>query len=204
VIKEHSKSVISCPVHPSQDYVATISSDGMWAMTDLAVGETAFTSSAGATTQCAAFHPDGLLVGLGCSDGIVRIWDFFQDAAAADLSIGKKGVSVTSLSFSNNGYYLAATGAEKVFLFDLRKQKVFNTFDLAASATSCCFDNSGFYLAAGDEKGAITTYYAKSKPFKKLATIHEQADAITGLKFGPNASCLAAASLDRTLTVYSI
>lgn len=68
---------------------------------------------------CAAFHPDGLILGTG-AESLVRIWDVKSQANVASFE-GHSGV-VSCLSFSENGYYLATGSSDTtVKIWDLRK-----------------------------------------------------------------------------------
>lgn len=60
--------------------------------------------------------------------------------------------AVTSISFSENGYYLATSGADGVKLWDLRKLLNFKDLSAGEAVASVAFDHSGLFLAsAGSE-----------------------------------------------------
>lgn len=70
--------------------------------------------------SCGEFHPDGLILGSGTTDGLLRIWDV-RTMQNVHVLEGHTA-AVSCLSFSENGY-LAASGSEdgSVRLWDLRK-----------------------------------------------------------------------------------
>lgn len=127
-------------------YAISASSDGTWSFLDVARNSTLCTvsspslSSSGISSNgngylSAQFHPDGIMIGCGTHSGIVRIWDVREqanvgncDSGASDTELGvssRAGANgVSSLSFSENGYILAA-GYENGYarLWDLRKLK---------------------------------------------------------------------------------
>jgi pre-mRNA-processing factor 19 len=65
---------------------------------------------------------------------------------------------VRSLSFSENGYYLATSAEDGVKVWDLRKLKAFKSIEAAAPAAlplPVRFDFSGLYLAVGGEQPQV-------------------------------------------------
>lgn len=104
---------------------------------------------------------------------------------------------VTSLSFSENGYYLA-TGSEDatVRLWDLRKLSNFHTIKMDAPVKSVKFDFSGSYLGAA--AGNVVNVY-QNKTWTEIVKFAEQRDIVTDIGFGNDASYVATVSMDRHL-----
>lgn len=75
---------------------------------------------------CAQCHPDGLLVGTGDDTGAVHVWEMKGQTIAKTLRAadGSHTQSVKSVSFSENGYYMATAAADTIKVWDLRKLKV--------------------------------------------------------------------------------
>ena len=114
--------------------MASASSDGSWAFLDLLRGVPLVTKhsrdshgdldSAAPSYTCSRFHPDGLLLANGASDGSVRIWDIREQKSAANCSEQAGGGAVLAVSFSENGYLFAAGGeGGSTHIWDLRKLK---------------------------------------------------------------------------------
>jgi pre-mRNA-processing factor 19 len=138
--------VASIAVHPTGHYIASAQSDGSWALLDVRGGDgdagdraviyRVASPEPSSAYLCNAFHPDGLIVGCGTNNGIVKIWDARDKSnvgncqatttmASSDLCTS----AVNSLSYSENGYLLAAGYASgMVRLWDLRKLKCTKEF----------------------------------------------------------------------------
>ena len=146
-------SIVSLSVHPINQYVCYAGSNGDWAIGDIDSSRTISHfghEEGGHGYTCTRFHPDGLLVGAGCTDNKVRIWDLKSQKMAAAFEGHDK--FVTSLSFSENGYYMAS-GSEDgtVKIWDLRKLKDLHTIEVGAKVNDVKFDFSGQYLASGSD-----------------------------------------------------
>ena len=93
------------------------------------------------------FHPDGLLLGMGTTAAAgagVLVWDLKTQKSVATMQ-GHKG-SVTSLCFSENGFYMStasADHAEGVKIWDLRKLQNVHTIDLGPLTSQAPRERSG-------------------------------------------------------------
>ena len=101
----------------------------------------------------------------------IFIFLFFQQKNVADFE--SHSGSISALSFSENGYYLATAADDNcVRLWDLRKLKNFKTLNLdeGYEVRDLCFDNSGTYLAvAGTD---VRVYQCKQWQDLKIFNDH--------------------------------
>jgi len=153
----------------------------------------------GVRYTCSGLHPDGLILGVGTTDGSLKVWDLKTQALASTLK-GHEG-SVTHLSFSENGYHFASSSSTgEVICWDLRKQKQIATInkpsdDDTIGAVSCVeFDTSGKYLAYVGEEGARITII---KEWGTTASFDYKGG--TSLAWGPNANWVVTSSMDRAI-----
>jgi len=148
-----------------------------------------------------SFHPDGMILGAGTADSIVRIFDVKAQKNVANFK-GHSG-KVSALCFSENGYYLAS-GDDRgcVKLWDLRKLQNFHTINPKSTSdgVNCLeFDSSGSYLGVSGSDAAVYT----SKQWELVQSWTDHSKDVTAIKFSEGANWFATASKDRSLKIFS-
>ena len=173
----------------------SIGGDGAWAFMDVGAAECLSVQRDGAEYTCGGFHPDGLILGTGAADSSVKIWDVKTSKVAAKVE-GHVG-AVTSMSFSENGYYLATCAQDGVKLWDLRKLKNFKSVE-AAGVKCVRFDLSGHYLAVGGADACVHNVKAEWEVVKRWEASKAPVNA---LEFAADAKALYAGCGDHNLRV---
>ncbi|XP_068665081.1 pre-mRNA-processing factor 19-like isoform X2 [Aristolochia californica] len=211
VLKDHTAEVQAVSIHATHNYFVTASLDNTWCFYDLSsalclaqVAEDEASTNKGYTS--AAFHPDGLILGTGTTEAVVRIWDVKSQSNVAQFD-GHQG-PVTSISFSENGYFLATVAQDGVKLWDLRKLKNFRPFskDEEAQTYAAEFDHSGSYLATVGsdirvyQTAGVRQDWNLTKRFEDLSGTGK----VSSVKFGRDAKYLAVGSMDRNLRIYGL
>ncbi|ANB11738.1 E3 ubiquitin-protein ligase PRP19 [Sugiyamaella lignohabitans] len=168
-----NQPLISIASFPAGQLVVTADKNGTWYVVDLESGTELSSISNGSPVTSLAVHPDGELVAVGSADGNIRIHkvtdeDFSEPAAVFPTgSDDSPAGSVTSLSFSENGYWLAASSSSlvgQVQIWNLRKLSLLTTVPfetLNSEILSIKFDPSGQYLAAASSEGIEVAAYNK-------------------------------------------
>lgn len=205
----HKGEITGLAVHPSGSYVSAASTDSTWSMYDLNEGKkiidyTAVPGIEGsfAYTSFSA-HPDGVLHGGGTKDGSIRVWDARQSSSLA-ATLSSHSSEVTSLSFSENGYYLA-TGSSSdptISIFDLRELAVLKSWTLPAENTvnEVRFDPSAQFLSVA---GTDLRVY-QNKSWEELVKFEDNAGLLTGARFGKLGSEIVLSGMDRALRVLGV
>ncbi|KAI9028350.1 WD40-repeat-containing domain protein [Phycomyces nitens] len=201
-ISAHTADVSALAIHPSKDYFVSAGMDNKWAFYDFENGKT-FIEAVDTETEAGYtaldFHPDGMILGAGTGDSVVRIWDVKSQTVAA--SFGGHTGKISALAFSENGYILATASEDNlVKIWDLRKLANTKTFTLdeGYKVQSLSFDSYGQYLAVGGTDVRIL----KAKDGSSIATFTDNTAEITGLKWAPAADSILAAGLDRTVRYF--
>lgn len=199
-LDHHTADVVGVTMQASGDYAVSASADGSWAFLDVATASVlrhVKDNSVGAMS-CVSLHPDGLILGTGTMDNVIRIWDVTSQQNVATCE-GHTG-AVNDVCFSENGYYMASASADgSVKLWDLRRLKNFRNLDADGPVHSVHFDYSGSYLAAAGQD--IRVYATKS--WDGLTTLAAHTSDVTSVRFGAAASFLVSTSLDRSMKFYN-
>ncbi|KAI0762725.1 nuclear matrix protein NMP200 [Fomes fomentarius] len=175
-IRTHKGELTGLAVHPSSLLFALSSADRTWSLHELnnftqvyrsPEHEEPFTSL--------AIHPDGTLV---------AVFDIRTGALAASLTPAGAGpFTVNTLSFSENGYHLAAPDSlSSVAVWDLRKPKVAKSIALGDSfkVNKVVYDYSANFLGiAGNEGLRIVAH----KSWEELARFEEGGE-VSDVVFG--------------------
>ncbi|PVU93429.1 hypothetical protein BB561_003283 [Smittium simulii] len=219
--KYHKSAISGLASHPSHSFIVSSSIDGAWHMCDISVGSSVFSGKLDDDLPAVScqVHPDGLILGTGSSDGKLLIWDLKSQSQLMtfDINLPSNEISgsVSSISFSENGYYLAASNNDIVQIVDLRKKAAIHTIQLSVPGASSeneweswasssvvkdlKFDKSGSFLAITGEN----TRVYKSKSWSELLEVTDNNMEVTGFDWLDNcASGFATCSMDRSLRFY--
>jgi len=203
-VLKHKNDVVGLTIHPSGAYVVTASADATWAFYDVQTGALKRSvpppdTDAGYTRV--AFHPDGLILGTGTSDSVVRIFDV--RAQRNEFSFRGHTGSVTGLSFSENGFYLSTADQNAVVkVWDLRKLEKVHSLDVGSgSCHNVSFDGSGLYAAVAAARD-VRILSVSRKQCEVIHTLTGHTGDVTDAKFAPDAAFVVSTSMDRTVRVY--
>ena len=130
-----------------------------------------------------------------------------KNTAKPAVSIHMDG-PVTSLSFSENGYFLACGDQNSVKLLDLRKPEASmiahqEKLEDGETLSQVRFDVSGTYLAVATSSG-VTTRHAKS--WKHLATFDNERSGksgVSGAVFASDSTFVVSCGLNGEVAVSS-
>ncbi|KAA8899762.1 WD40-repeat-containing domain protein [Sphaerosporella brunnea] len=157
----HAGDVVAIAVHPAKSIVASAGADKSWVLCDIEARKSVVQVYDPSKFTAAQFHPDGYLFGLG-TDSQIKIFDVRSATIAG--SLGPVAAPVSSLSFSENGYWLAVAllGQSIAEIWDLRKQAVTKSLDIGSRVDHVTWDYTGQFLAASGPSGISVQHYAKA------------------------------------------
>ncbi|KAG8088651.1 hypothetical protein GUJ93_ZPchr0010g9326 [Zizania palustris] len=209
-LNDHNAEVEAVTVHATQKYFVTASKDNTWGFYDISTGSCL--SQVGEASglegyTSASFHPDGLILGTGTTEAIVKIWDVKTQTNVAKFE-GHVG-PVMAMSFSENGYFLATAALDGVKLWDLRKLRNFRTispYDPDTPTNSVEFDFSGSYLAVAGSDTRVYQVANVKLEWNHVKTLPDLSGTgkVTNVKFGADAKYIAVGSMDRNLRIFGL
>ena len=158
-IRSHKGELTGLVVHPSNSLFALASADKTYSMYDFKTFNQIFRSApADEAFSSIAVHPDGTLFALGTPNSTIHIFDVRTGAIAASLTPPDAvPFTVNTLSFSENGYHLAAPSSQStVAIWDLRKEKAAGTISLGDDfkVNKVLYDYSAQFLGVAGSQGA--------------------------------------------------
>ncbi|CAH0015733.1 unnamed protein product [Clonostachys rhizophaga] len=203
---EHAGPVAAVSVHPSGAILASVGGDKsivFYELETLKRVSRAFTNSA--LTAC-AFHPDGHLLAAGTATGTVRLYMTKTLEQAAEFEL-ESGVPVQALTFSENGFWLAAAAKRQstVKIFDLRKEGAAATakvLETGGDVESLSWDYTGQFLATGGPSGVTVQQYLKSS--KAWSEPFRSSVPAIGVRWGEQGRKLVVLTNDNALTVFGV
>jgi len=201
-------AVSSISVHPTQSFVLASSNDSLSFVSLSSQSIIASTGSSDLLTT-SAIHPDGMLFAAGvttASDVQVRIYDIKSLEVVATFTHEQngEGTKVSSIDFSENGYYVASSVSNSLTakIWDLRKLTCAKEIDVSSEVegangvSKVSFDEFGTAIAVG-VGASVCTYSVK--PFKHLVTVKTGVSAdINSLKWSLNGSHVYISSYNPT------
>jgi len=211
VVRCHNKDVTSISCHPAGDHYITASLDKSFALHDLKVARTVVHAKSSDSKfgefTAMKIHPDGMIVCGGTKSGECSGWDILTQKSVA-LNIPTCEGPVTSLNFSENGYYMIVANqvgeGGVVKLWDLRKTACLQTLEFDDIPTCSRFDDAGKYL--GICAGNIVSVYnfPTSKTLGEVVKLQGHEKSVQSMAFLPNAESVVSVSLDRMVKIWGL
>ena len=209
----HSGSATAIALHPSGDILASVGSDGTYALYDLenlrpltqvpgGASKSSIswsrTSLTSAEYTCAQFHPDGHILAAGGTDGNIKIFDVKSGTEAATFEVGSP---LQKIVFSENGIWFAAVvqGSTAVSIWDIRKSAEITSIETSGLVESIDWDYSGQFLASAGPSGITVSQYIKST--KEWTEPLKTATPAKSVAWGLSAQNLLTASEDGVINV---
>ncbi|OAA67824.1 cell cycle control protein [Niveomyces insectorum RCEF 264] len=203
-LKEHAGTVTGLAIHPSGRILVSVGSDKTIAFYDLEGLVRVSRAQSNASLTTCAFHPDGHLLAVGTETGEVQVYMTKTGEQATSFTLGGP---VQAISFSENGYWIAAAakGQTTVTIFDLRKEgdaATAKVLDIGNAVTSISWDYSAQFLATAGPSGLTVQQYAKGP--KSWSQTLSRATPAVSVSWGPQAKHLLSVSSEGLFSLFGL
>merc|ERR1712217_464396 len=173
---QHYTEVISAQLHPCGSYIVSVCKDKKWNIWDVTKGNLITTAEETNSFKYTAadFHPDGLLLGVGTEDHLIKLFDYqaaSKEVACFSVPHSKVKGDIKDIAFNENGYTMASASADGLRIWDLRKLDCVKHIGLPKHLQRIKFDQTGKYLASGSRAlciYAVKQDYSILREFKAL------------------------------------
>jgi len=151
-----------------------------------------------------AWSPQGDLVALGMTSGVVLVWSVEENEVVATFE--SHSSSVTSITWSPDGIRLASTSTNganaDVRIWNLESGESEAGFGgNYGGILSIDWSSDGRFLACGLGNGSVLVYDAQA--FKEVTTLKAQAGSVNSVVWSPDNSQLAAGTEDGSVVIWS-
>ncbi|KAH7303295.1 cell cycle control protein [Stachybotrys elegans] len=203
-LSEHAGPATALSIHPGGELLASVGADKSVVFYELSSMKRVSRAFAESSLTTCAFHPDGHLFAAGTVSGDIKLW---MTTSLEQAAVFKLGAPVQALTFSENGFWLAATakGQTSVTIFDLRKEgdaATAKVLETGGSVHSLAWDYSGQFLATGGASGLTVQQYTKSS--KKWSEPFRNSTPAVSVKWGPSGKKLVAANGEGVVSVFGV
>jgi pre-mRNA-processing factor 19 len=168
------------------DTVIVGSDDCSWSLHDIKYGQILEVIQTEAPVTAIEFHPDGLVLGVGLSNGLLDLYDIRTLEKASTLEPPIQ-TPLLALKFSNKGFHMAAAWHNTCRVYSMHKGNTYVDVKLPYEITSIAFDYYGHYLALSSSQ-EIQIYYFRDY----TAALLTLAEPATSICFGTNSANLIA------------
>lgn len=203
-LTEHSGPATGLSIHPGGDILGSVGADKaviFYSLSEMKRVSRAYTDAS--LTTC-AFHPDGHIFAAGTTSGVVKL---FMTKTLENVATFPLGSPVQALTFSENGFWLAATakGQTTVTIFDLRKEgdaAVAKVLETGGAVQSVSWDYTGQFLATGGGSGVTVQQYTKSS--KKWSEPFRNSTPAVAVRWGAEGKKLITANGEGVVSVFGV
>ncbi|KAK5994391.1 Complexed with cdc5 protein 8 [Cladobotryum mycophilum] len=203
-LSEHAGPATGLSLHPCGDLLASVGTDKSIVFYDLGSYKRVSRAYADASLTTCAFHPDGHLFAAGTVGGDIKL---YMTKTLEQAAVFKLGAPVQALTFSENGFMLAATakGQTSVTIFDLRKEgdaAVSKVLETGGSVQSLSWDYTGQFLATGGVTGLTVQQYSKSS--KQWSEPFRNANPAVAIQWGESGKKLVTVNGEGVVSVFGV